>query len=242
MIKLKTTLIGLILTVTQIVVAQTSEPFSYLDKIEIEMYKGTFLHLNSSEATIVNKKRSNLSKDDIFYAEECEGESMTLVAICKVDNSEQKYAIVYSTCPNPEFIIYDSSNPNKIIGTINSDHLYINGSGSLYSSGGEGTFDTRKKYTLNNDKLEHVQQPFYYVGLKSKTLNPVSIYQSKNLETKIASLPANYEIEVVFSEKAFNETEALYLVKTAFGLTGWAMLKAGQYKAIDVEGLIYKGD
>lgn len=204
MMKLRTTLIGLTLIATQIVAAQTSEPFSYLNKIEIEGYKEKILHLNSNEATIINKKRSDLNKDDIFYAEECEGESMTLAAICRIENnSEQRYAIVYSTCPNPEFIIYNSTNPDEIIGTINSGHLYINGSGNIYSSGGEGTFDVRKKHIVNNSKLEHVQQPFYYVGLKSKTLNSVTIYQSKKLKTKIASLPANYDIEVVLSEKFF---------------------------------------
>lgn len=243
MIKLKSALIGLTLLTTQVVDAQISEPFSYLNKIEIEEYKGAFLHLNSSESVIINKKRIDLNSHDIFFAEECEGESMTLAAICKIDSkSEQKYAIVYSTCPGPEFIIYDSTNPDKIIGVINADHLYINGSGSIYSSGGEGTFDARKKYVLKNGKIEQVNQPFYYVGLKSKTLNPINIYDSKNLETKVASLPANYNIEIILSEQAFNETEALYLVKTEFGLVGWTKLKAGQYKAIDIEGLIYKGD
>lgn len=228
---------------TQFVTAQTNEPFSYLDKIKVENYEGRFLHLNSSEAIIINKKRIDLNRDDIFYAEECEGESMTLIAISKIDdNSENKYAIIYSTCPNPEFIVYDSNDADKIIGTINADHLYINGSGNIYSSGGEGTFDARKKYVLNNGKIENIEQPFYYVGLKSKTLNPVTIYQTKSLETKIASLPTNYELEVILSEKAFNQTEALYLVKTAFGLIGWAELKAGQYNSIDVDGLIYIGD
>lgn len=236
-------LIWLILITSYNVNAQTSEPFSYLDKIEIVNFKGTFLHLISGEATIINKKRNDLDKDDIFYAEECEGEYMTLAAICKIDNnSEQKYAIAYSVCPNPEFVIYDSNNPKKVIETINADHLYINGSGNIYSSGGEGTFDARKKYVLKNGKINYVEQPFYYVGLKSKTLNPITIYQTKNLEMEIASLPANYDIEVILSDKVFNETEGLYLVKTAFGLIGWAKLKAGQYKSIDVNGLIYKGD
>lgn len=100
----------------------------------------------------------------------------------------------------------------------------------------------RKKHAQENGKLEQVQQPFYYVGLKSKTLNPVTIYLPKKLEKKIASLSINYDIEVVLSEKSFNSTEALDLVKTGFGLVRWAKLKACQYEPIDVEGLIYNGD
>lgn len=229
--------------VPQFLSGQSGQPFSYLDKIEIKAHEGTSLHLVASQATLINKKRSELKKDDIFYAEECEGEYTTLAAICKIDNKlAQKYAIFYSTCPNPEFVIYNSTDPEKILKTINADQLFINSSGHLYSSGGEGTFDTRKKYTLTNGEIKYVQQPFYYVGLKSKTLNPITIYGSKKLENEVAKLPVNYDIEVILSENVFNETEALYLVKTSFGLLGWARLKAGQYKAIDVKGLIYKGD
>ena len=241
--KVKTILFLCAFLFSALVSAQSNEPFSYLNKLEIEGYKGRYLFIELDKSTIYNKSRKDLDKTNPFFAEECEGESMTLVAICKIDyTSEKEYAIVYSTCPGPEFVIYDSQNPNQIVGKINADKLYINGSGNIYSSGGEGTFDARKKFELHEDEIKHVDQPMYYVGLKSKTIQPISIYSTTKLQSVIAKLPSNYEIEVLLSAKPFNQTEALYLVKTGFGLVGWAKMRAGQYKALDVEGLIYTGD
>ncbi|WP_422360875.1 hypothetical protein [Reichenbachiella sp.] len=244
MSKIKSIVVLFLLLFSVIVNAQpNNQPFSYLDKLEIEGYKEKYLLVELDKSTVYNKKRKNLDKDNPFFAEECEGESMTLVAICKIDyNSEKEYAIVFSTCPGPEFVIYNSENPNEIIGQINADKLYVNGSGKLYSSGGEGTFDVRRKFEFIGGKLKHVDQPMYYVGLKSKTMKPITVYSTTKLETIIAKLPANYEIEVLLSKKPFNQTRALYLVKTGFGLVGWSTLTAGQYKAVDVKGLVYVGD
>ncbi len=55
-------------------------------------------------------------------------------------------------------------------------------------------------------------------------------------------MPINYSVEIIASNKSFNETNGLYLVKTKFGLIGWAKLTAGQGKSVDVKDLIYRGD
>jgi len=85
-----------------------------------------------------------------------------------------------------------------------------------------------------------VQQPYYYVGLKSRTLNTVNIYQTKDCKVLIATLPKDYEIEILLTEDPFEPS--MYLVRTSFGLTGWAKLRAGMYESIDVEGLFYNND
>ena len=222
--------------------SQGNSPFPYLDKIEIKEFKNCELHLDKLQADIFNSKRVELDKNHKFYAEECEGEYETLIAICNIDKSDKKYAISYAACPNPKFVIYDSENPDKIIGSINADKMFITGSGAIYCSGGEGTFDARKKYTIINEKLVETKQPFYYVGLKTKTLRPIKLYETTDLKNKVASLPVDYPVEILLSTKAFNSTKGLYLVKTKFGLIGWAELIAGQYTDVDIEDLKYIGD
>lgn len=222
--------------------SQEASPFPYLDKIEIKHFQDRELHLDISKADVYNVKRVELDKNNKFYAEECEGEYETLVAICSIDKTNKKYAIAYGTCPNPEFAVYDFDNPEKIIGFINADKMFITGSGAIYCSGGEGTFDARKKYKIINGKLEETLQPFYYVGLQTKTLRPIKLYETVDLKNEVASLPAEYSVEILLSSKAFNSTKGLYLVKTKFGLIGWAELIAGQYTEVDIKGLKYIGD
>ncbi|PCH70836.1 MAG: hypothetical protein COC06_03235 [Bacteroidales bacterium] len=232
----------LLIGLNSLTYSQETSPFPYLDKIEIKHFENRELHLVSAKADIVNRKRIELDKNHKFYAEECEGEYETLIAICNIDKTSKRYVISYGACPNPEFIIYDFENPDKIIGSINADKMFITGGGAIYCSGGEGTFDARKKYTIINSELVETSQPFYYVGLKTKTLIPIKLYETINLENEVASLPIDYSVEVLLSTKAFNSTKGLYLVKTKFGLIGWAELIAGQYSSIDIKDLKYIGD
>ena len=80
------------------------------------------------------------------------------------------------------------------------------------------------------------------MGLSSKTLKPIVLYQTINLKKQLAKLPADYDVEIVLSKESFNATKGMYLVKTKFGLLGWAELEAGQYHDIDIKGLQYNGD
>ncbi len=232
----------LFICINSSVYSQDDSPFSYLNKIEIKNFSDCELHLDISKADIFNCKRIELNKSHKFYAEEGEGEYETLISICNIDKTDKRYAITYGACPNPEFIIYDSENPDRIIGTINATKMFVTGSGAIYSSGGEGTFDARKKYKVIEGKLVETEQPFYYVGLKTKTLRPIKLYKTVDLENEVASLPIDYSVEILLSTQAFNSTEGLYLVKTKFGLIGWAELKAGQYTDIDIKDLKYIGD
>jgi hypothetical protein len=232
----------LLIGLNSLAYSQETSPFPYLDKIEIKNFKNRELHLDSSKADIFNSKRIELDKNHKFYAEECEGEYETLIAICNINKTNKRYAIAYGACPNPEFIIYDFENPDKIIGSINADKMFITGGGAIYCSGGEGTFDARKKYTIIDGTLVETSQPFYYVGLKTKTLRPIKLYETVDLENEVASLPIDYPVEILLSTKSFNSTKGLYLVKTKFGLIGWAELIAGQYSDVDIKDLKYIGD
>jgi hypothetical protein len=131
----------------------------------------------------------------------------------------------------------------------------IPGNGALYNDTPEGFYPRREKYEIAGDKITKVEQPLQYIGLKSQTLNPVTVYQTAACEKVVAKIPAGYEIEVVLVDQAvFDKSlrteegpddgyyaSALYFVRTSFGLCGWESLKVGQYIAVDVEGLMYYG-
>jgi hypothetical protein len=236
---MRTFLFMCIFCAATISLAQSSQPFDYLKKITVQPFDDGSLYYNSGE--LVNSKRGDLPSDHPFYAEECEGESSSIVAFVTFSAS-QELAICYGFCPGPSFYIYDNKNPDLYLGHINAQTLYIPGNGFIYASGGEGSFDAKRKYQILENEIVEIKQPFYYVGLKSTTLKPITIYQTKELKKKIAGLPVEYPIEVMLAERDFTSTDDLYLVKTSFGLVGWARLKAGQYTEIDVKGLIYRGD
>jgi|GEM_PF-3312998 len=155
-------------------------------------------------------------------------------------NIDKYYYITFDMCPSGwEFVIYEEGN-KKSISDLSAENLVIPGNGTLYTSGHTGNFNVRRKYELSNNKIVEVEQPYYYVGLKSRTLNTINIYQTKDCKKVIATLPKDYEIEILLTEESF--TPSLYLVRTSFGLVGWAKLRAGQYESIDVEGLFYNND
>jgi hypothetical protein len=182
-------------------------------------------------------------------------EDTYIVLKTKLNKNVNKYHYVtFVICPSAwHFEIYKEGNGKPIDVYWNgweeygkpSDHitgysLVIPGNGSIYTSGHVGNFNVRRKYDFADNKITEVPQPFFYVGLKSYTLRTVNIYQDKTLNKIIATLPPNNEIEILLTESPF--TPSLYLVRTSFGLTGWAELSAGQYQSVDVEGLFYNND
>ena len=169
----------------------------------------------------------------------CEDNTWILLKTKLNRNIDKYYYVAFGDCPSPEFLFYEEGN-NMPIQSIGALSLVVSGNGVIYTSEDLGNFNHRRKFEYINGKFLEVEQPYYYVGLKSKTLNTINIYQTKDCKKLIATLPKDYEIEVLLTDE-FN-SPAFYLVRTSFGLVGWAKLKSGQGYSIDVEGLFYKGD
>lgn len=169
---------------------------------------------------------------------ECEANS---VVLAKVNlNTDRKQALLcVGICPEIEFMLYDLKTKELIESFVNYE-IVIPGNGAVYTSGHISKFDEKHKYVYQEEVFVELEQPFYHVGLKSKTLRTVVLYADETLTKPLATLPPNYEIEVLLSHP---ETDTdLYLVKTSFGLLGWCKLEAPQYQSIDVEGLFYNND
>jgi hypothetical protein len=110
------------------------------------------------------------------------------------------------------------------------------GDGFFYVTGHtNNTFNQRRKFTIRDDALVEIRQPFYYVGLETVTKEELDVYADFALTTHVAHLPKNTPITVVVN------TEDYYLIKTPRDLLGWTKIRAEQQDTV-IEGLYYFGD
>ena len=221
------------------------QSFENLAEIKIPSLDDVSIKYDQTISYIIAKKYKELGLDynNTFpddYSGDCEGEYGWVMLKTKLDRKTDKYYyITFMICPNTEFYIYEEGNKEPI-DKLFALNLVIPGNGAIYTSGHMGNFDVRRKFELSNGKFVEIKQPYYYVGLKSRTLNTINIYQTENCKELIAALPKDYEIEVLLTDKPF--TPELYLIRTSFGLVGWAKLRVEQGYSIDVEGLFYNND
>ncbi len=212
--------------------------FHYLEKFNAD---GVTVMYNKENTEIINKSRYSFPKDDKLFADEMPGEDRVLL---KTEIAGKKYYIIFSWGPSedPAFRIYKDDKELTYIGSIGGAVLVVPGSASLYGyARHNGAFGKRSKYKMEKNKITEVKQPFYYVGLTSATLKPVKLYDKIDGGNVVASLPANYEVEILVAESA-QYGSAWYLVRTSFGLTGWAKLDQGYGSQPSVKGLIWHGD
>ena len=222
--------------------ALTSRPFPELYEITNSDDSLSHLYIDKDKTEVFNKKLKDLDKNHPLFTDiDCESE-MTLLAITPLDNSKKKYAVVYGYCPEPEFHVYAADDRTKFYGSVGGLNMYVTGNGNLYVSGHiNSNFDLKRKLTFTENNINEVEQPYYYVGLKTKTLVPITLYKTKEMKEVVATLPKNYKIEVLLAETS-HEYEEFYLVKSDFGLIGWTKIKAGQYQSVEVEGIFWNGD
>lgn len=129
--------------------------------------------------------------------------------------------------------------------SLGGQRFIFPGNGALYTDGkNDQSFDIRRKYTWHDGQLTEVKQPFYYVGLDSRTLVDLDMYSSKDFRQPVAHLPKGARVTVLLNEvvdKGNDEYDVgNYLVKTPFGLVGWIRSTVDQPPVID--GLLYHGD
>ncbi|PWD98648.1 hypothetical protein [Marinilabilia rubra] len=221
--------------------SESQEPFDYLEKTEVD--DGILLKYNPSSTEVFNTKVTELPQSDPFYPQE-EGPGMGNVKLVKtrIKPGGSYYYVMFSWGPSadPSFMFYEEGNTDKVAFYLSGKRLFIPGNGNVYVDGHTNNmFDTRRKLKLVNGSLNEIKQPFYYVGLKSKTLKPAKLYQSEKINKVIASLPEDYSVEVLINKP---ETD-LYLVKTDFGMTGWLKLGENAFYGNEIiEGLYYAGD
>lgn len=155
--------------------------------------------------------------------------------------SDEVFLIIFDPGPSadPNFQIVRGTEPtdDAYLGSMNGLILTIPGDGFLYVSGHTNTtFDQRRKYRITDEGLEEVPQPYYYVGLSTTTLKPVTLRSALEDGETVAEVPAGTGVEILLNR---NDD---YLVKTPEGLVGWFTEKLSTQDPEHFEGLYFRGD
>lgn len=157
---------------------------------------------------------------------------------------EDKTLVVFEPGPSmdPEFVFYKKEeNKFKYLFRLGGQELYIPGNGNLYIVGLYNNMYTKKwKYTVENDLVYEVKQPYYEVGLKTICVQSIQLFSDQQFTEVLATLPAKSEIEII----AANSTDDHYLIKSSFGLLGWWKYEFdyGSLKRSAIPALYYHGD
>lgn len=195
---------------------------------------GITIHFDKTISTVINQP----IKDDRF--QETGIYSQTRLITTKIDAQQDIwYTIDFDAggSLDPMFIISRNEHQElKALGSIFGLEITFPGDGFFYVTGHtNNTFNQRRKFTIRDDVLVEIRQPFYYVGLETFTKEDLDVYADRELTTHVAHLPKNTPITVVLN------TEDYYLIKTPRDLLGWAKIHVEQQDTV-IEGLYYFGD
>lgn len=223
------------------------EGFPYLSFLESsETYLRALVGYNRKTTTIINTKRSALPKSHPLYvADEFEADDVLLMDTT-LGNDGKRYFVLFSAgaSADPEFYLIDPHEPEKYWAELPGNALVMPGNGTAYVAGRYNEMFTRRnKYLYLTSGMSEVKQPFAYVGLKSRTLSPVTIYTDPDEKREIAKLPLGTEVEVLLADERVERPQKIcLLLKTPFGLIGWAWVSYGQYTATEIDGISFHGD
>ncbi|MCL4691069.1 MAG: hypothetical protein KJ060_00940 [Candidatus Hydrogenedentes bacterium] len=164
-----------------------------------------------------------------------------VIATKLAPDSDEVFLIIFDPGPSadPNFQVVRGTEPtdDAYLGSMNGLTLTIPGDGFLYVSGHTNTtFDRRSKYRVTDDGLEEVPQPYYYVGLSTATLKPVTLRSALEGGETVAELPAGTEVEILLNR------DDDYLIKAPEGLVGWFTEKLSTQDPDHFEGLYFRGD
>lgn len=166
---------------------------------------------------------------------------LTEVASTALFKTKLPIIISYSPGPSgdPHFIFSYENKDRTVVGSINGKKLTIQSNGDIYSSGHTNNmFSGVRKYSIKNEKLVENQQPFLFVGIKSKALkNSEARATTKKDSEVVFQILKGEPYEIVLSD---NE-EQYFLVKDKIGVMGWVHIANEQTPTLFKE-LYYYGD
>ncbi len=227
-------------------IGQSKNYFPNLTRTAIDTSFGIFFNYDKDFTRFINKPCHELDKKDPHF---CDRDSVpvesTVVAKFKNSIVKDSITIVYSEgfSADPGFIV--TNKKGKTIGSFSCLEFYINGLGTIYTSGHvNNMYDRRRKFQLKSDTILEIVQPYNYVGVKGKTLKAITLYKDKVGTDVIAQLPKDYEIEILLGDGKTEDyaADSYFLVKTDFGLVGWLRLtNEDQFGAV-LKELFFAGD
>jgi hypothetical protein len=184
-------------------------------------------------------------KDPLFCGKDSVLSEWTVVAKFKNEVLKDSLIIIYSEgmSADPGFVV--TKKTGELISRFSCVEFYINGSGTIYTSGHvNNMYNRRRKFQIQNDTIIEIKQPYNFVGLKGKTLKAITLYNAKVGDEIVAQIPKEYDIEILLAEATTEDFDIDYnfLVKTDFGLVGWLRLTNDDLYGTVLEELYYAGD
>jgi hypothetical protein len=141
---------------------------------------------------------------------------------------------------DPGFIIslIEKCGPRRLDWPINGLDFEAPGDGFFYVRGHtDSWFDMRRKFTVEGGNLREVKQPFYYVGLETKTLRQIPVFSTQGCSEYIGRIEEGAPVTVILSDGV------TFLLKTDHDiLVWWRPQNMSQQRAEEIEGIYVKGD
>jgi len=140
---------------------------------------------------------------------------------------------------DPGFIVslIEKCGPRRLEWSINGLDFEAPGDGFFYIRGHTNSwFDMRRKFTVEGGNLREVKQPFYYVGLETKTLRQIPIFSTQGCSEYIGRIEEGAPVTVILSDGA------TFLLKTDHDILVWWRPQITQQRAEEIEGIYFRGD
>jgi len=155
-------------------------------------------------------------------------------------DSGQQFLVVYDEGPSvdPTFMIYLGhqlqGEPALEVFALT---LILPGNGQVYAAGHTNNmYDQRRKFVFANRTFQEAVQPFYAVNVSGQLDAPVTLMAERGNSARVGFLPAGSNVDVLLNKDDW------YLLRTPFGLTGWARIDPSPAPGSPVIGLYYAGD
>lgn len=205
---------------------------------------GVKIHFNESDSAVLDiniKGFYNNSGKFIKYDPNSGGTDSSIRVLKTHINSKSdvQYYIDFNAglSVDPHFIIMRAKGDSAVfVGETDwCLDIFIPGDGFIYTAGHTNNmFDTRRRYSVENDSLIETQQPFYYVGLKTVTTKEIKLSSTEDANDSFITIPAETPITVLI-----NKGDS-FLISDPFGITGWINIEHTYYTPI--KNLIFRGD
>lgn len=134
-------------------------------------------------------------------------------------------------------------NPEEYGTQIDGMRFEIPGDGCVYVAGHNNTmFNLRRKFCLDGDRLKEIEQPFHFVGLKSKTKENLTLYRDRDKKQVVGTIAKGDFVEILIanivrSDRGLPSHDDV-LVRDERGLRGWVDVGAAE----NIEGFFFAGD
>ena len=147
------------------------EAFRNLKQIKIEQDTLIFAYLPQDY-------NSKYEISDEFFENYVTEEFIGVVKLNASKDSEFLMSFTSFPSDDPRFSFYKKTKKDyELTFSVAGKIIYVQGNGFIYASGHTNNMsDLKRKFKFENDSLTEIKQPYYYVGLKTRTLKPIKLY------------------------------------------------------------------